>query len=501
MKLRKISLFLILFWLILAGLIVWFKVVPNGKITYSRNYPAGINIFGGKGFVGNFTPADRVENKAGQMAKIVGDPVYFSVFTPRTFSEAKVTITYRDNLSTTTPLIEAGVLVDNVVWRYQLAPLENKILDNDFNGWSKMQAGDILLLQKTNRFSSVAEFLGALKDKPQTVCNNNIKSCLALYNTDALADYFSDDYDAGSAHGFKVINIPLQGAHQFYFLSKPGQSLSFNFDFTDLNLDKDSDPVIISVYRGNDKMYSTTIADGFGGESSGQIRNFSSSVSYPSASQTAGLYKLEIKAGDDIVIKKINKAPSALNVASKIHPVNASDLPLSFWTDSPFIKLTTDNPASKQIVTFGGQEFSLSEAYQQFEFSSTQVGIKKISLAKDDVILETDGAFSFAPDDLFYSDFKKITQHFVLTDNIDYVLARYQSPDNLGNGFKKASVVLNTKEAYREKGKYSFMISVPGLSLANSGNLEISNIKVEFSGRTIWDKIKEKFLNYGDQDK
>lgn len=176
-------------------------------------------------------------------------------------------------------------------------------------------------------------------------------------------------------------------------------------------------------------------------------------------------------------------------------------MPLSFWTDSSFIKLTTDNPASKQVIAFAGQEFSLSEAYRQFEFKSARPGIKKIDLTKDDVILETDSAFSFAPDDLFYSDFKKVNQHFILTDDVNYVLARYQSPKELDNGFKQASVILNTKEAYREKGKYSFMISVPGLSLANSGNLEISSIKVEFSGRTIWDKIKEKFLSYGNQNK
>ena len=97
-----------------------------------------------------------------------------------------------------------------------------------------------------------------------------------------------------------------------------------------MNLDKNSDPVVISVYKGNDKINSTTIADNFGGEGSGQIRNFSSSISYPASSQKAGLYKLEIKASDDIVIKKINKAPSALNVAGKIHPVNASNLSLSF---------------------------------------------------------------------------------------------------------------------------------------------------------------------------
>ena len=76
----------------------------------------------------------------------------------------------------------------------------------------------------------------------------------------------------------------------------------------------------------------------------------------------------------------------------------------------------------------------------------------------------------------------------------------YDGIKELDNNFKQATVILNTKEAYRENGKYSFMISVPGLSLANSGNLKISSIKVEFSGRTLLDKIKEKISFYDDKN-
>ena len=66
-----------------------------------------------------------------------------------------------------------------------------------------------------------------------------------------------------------------------------------------------------------------------------------------------------------------------------------------------------------------------------------------------------------------------------------------------GGGFKnRRPVILNTQEAYREKGKYSFMISVPGLSLSEGGSVQVSNIKVEFTGRTLWAKLKEKIAVY-----
>jgi hypothetical protein len=226
------------------------------------------------------------------------------------------------------------------------------------------------------------------------------------------------------------------------------------------------------------------------------VRNFSVPLSYSFVSSSTDLYKLEIKAGEDIVIKKINQAPSALNIIGKIHPVTATSLPLSFWTDSSFIKLTTNNPASLQEISYGNKTFELAEAYQQFEFSNSEPGLKEITLNKDDVILETDGIFSFTPDSFFNPDFKKVDEHFVLGGDTKYVLAKYESPKELGNNLKQATVILNTQEAYREQGKYSFMISVPGLSLANSGNLNIKEVKIDFSGRSLWDKIKEKFSSY-----
>ena len=83
-----------------------------------------------------------------------------------------------------------------------------------------------------------------------------------------------------------------------------------------------------------------------------------------------------------------------------------------------------------------------------------------------------------------------------MASDTTYILANYNNPKDLGNNLKQASVILNTQEAYREQGKYSFMISVPGLSLANSGNLLIKEVKIEFSGRSLIDKIKEKFSSY-----
>jgi len=496
MKSRRIRVVLLIFLLILAGLIVWFKIVPNGQVSYSKSYPAKINLLGGKGFIGTLTPADRVLISPGQMAKISGDPIYFSVFTPRTFSSAKITVTYQDNLSSSTPVIEAGVLVDNILWRYQLAPIENRILDENFKDWYQLRQGETLLYQKNKDYSSVADFLATLKNKADSLCpSGDPKSCLALYNTDDLNSDFPKVQAPSNTAEFKPFNIPLQGAHQFYFTKPAGQALNFSINYTDLNLNKDADSVTVSIYLGTDKIYSKTIPDNFGGENSGVVRNFSDSFSAPSLSDLAAVYKLEIKADDDIVIKKIVSAPSALNIISRIHPVAVSGS-VTLWTDSQAIQVSTNNPASAQKINFGGQTFNLSEAYKQFEFVSNQKGPKEIKLVRDDVIIAGDGVFSLAAEDLFNPQYLAVYRNFTMSDNLKYVLANYEAPKTLANGLKQATVALNTQEAYRENGKYSFIVSVPGLSLYQDGNIQISNIKVEFSGRTVWDKLKESIAAY-----
>jgi hypothetical protein len=395
MKLRKISLFLILLWFVLAGLIVWFKVVPLGKVTYTASYPEGVNFLGGKGFIGHLTPVERVKVESDKMPEIIGDPVYFSVFTPRTFNEAKITIVYQDNLSSSTPIIETGVLVDNIVWRYKLAPLENKWLDNYFSTWNKIEEDENVLFQKNNNYKTISSFISDLKERPENVCHNgNVRSCLALYNTSNLNFSLPDKVDSGLDSKFFPIEVPLQGSHQFYFYTDASDYLIFDFDIVDLNLDKKKDPVVISIYQGENKIYSTTINDDYNLDGSGELKNFSVPVSFSEKKIAAGIYKLEIKASDDIVIKKINQAPGALNVIGRIRPVN-SNSPINLWTNSSFIKTTTNNPASVQKIKYGNLNFDLNEPYKQFEFSNFELGIKKISLTKDDIFLETDGTFSY----------------------------------------------------------------------------------------------------------
>lgn len=486
MKIRKIRLFLIIFWFIIAGLFIWLKVLPFGHAVYFQSYPDKFNLSGGKGFIGRFSPAERVTLPN----KIIGDPVYFSIFTPRTFSEVKLTITYRPTLTKQTPIIEAGVLVDNVLWRYKTQPLQNDILDNNFKDWFRLSSGNTVLLQKNKIFNDIPSALQALDKGFKDYCNQPT-TCLAWYNADDLSVKLPLNITS-SPREFKIINTPLQGAHQFYFLNDKKGLANFSLDFADLNINRDADNVEISIYNNSKKIYSQVVTDNFGQELSNKVREFNVNFNTDLTGPT-NLYKLEVKANDDIVIKVIKDAPSALLAIGHLRPVASPLKPLSFWTDSSYIEINAVTPASRQTILFGGQDFKVTEAYQPFEFLNDKKGLKEVRLNKDDVILENNSVFSFAPEDFFNPNLIQLDRHFTLDNNIKFILANYQTPLQLENGYKQATVILNTKEAYREKGKYGFIISVPGLSLASEGSLEIKSIKAEFTGRTIFDKLLEIF--------
>jgi len=59
-------------------------------------------------------------------------------------------------------------------------------------------------------------------------------------------------------------------------------------------------------------------------------------------------------------------------------------------------------------------------------------------------------------------------------------LAKYESPQE-EDGWKINSAEFNLDQAYQEKGKYSFLISIPGLKADDDINdgLEIGDIRVD----------------------
>jgi len=463
----------IILWLILIVTVIWLldrAIVPGGKISYVYDFKKDSK------FIYNLTPGERVQTEDGLSNKIVGDPVYFSLRTPRGFDMAKLTLTYQ-NLSDQ-PIIEAGVLADKTVWRYDLKPMDNKIMDQLMTVWPVIYGiNGVMLIQREEKYQTVDDFLKNLPDPTQ----------IATYNYNLKTKFSLPNYKAGGQEN--KIDYPLRGAYQFYTYIKD-EALDYRFAFTDLNHNTDGDPIEVNLYYDGGLIASQHQDDNFpGGDSGIAVDRWQIALNEPNLPE--GVYRVEVHVNDDIVTDQIITKQSKLAFINKIWVAgNAENINLV--TDSQAVTAQTQNPASLQTVKIGDKDLHLAETYKQYGVTSDK-NITDIDLAKADVVLAGDGVFSFDQDELIDPAFKKVDQNFNLKQTrINYIIANYQPPQ-WQNQWQVSQAQFDLTKAYTEFGKYTFLISVPGLEADDNvpDSVIIKKIRVDLQGKSLWQKLKE----------
>jgi len=445
--------------------------VPGGKITYTNNFKK-FNYF-----IGEITPKER-SKKTDEGFLIFKDPVYFSLQTPRNFEKGKITLKYKlsNNLEKSlTQIIELGILADKNVWNYEIKPLENSVIDNLVNSWSLIKKDNLILLQKFKNYENIDSFINNLPESKKIV----------IYNYSLKNKYVITNYKKSTD---KIeINIPLKGNYIFYTYVKD-EILNYDFYFSDLNENKDFDNIDINVYSyKGDLIYNKNIEDKTNGTNGEKI--FLEKEGLFIADLPEGIYKIEVKANDDIITNKIITSQKYISFLNRLWLAQYNDK-INLFTDTQEVKFSTINPDSLQTVFVYGSKFSLDETYRQISVKSEkQVG--EIILEKGDVIVSGNGVFGFNKD-IINPNYKKIDENINL-DKIDYILADYNFPMEF-NDYKIASAEFDLNKAYSENGKYSFIISTPFLNRMESDNrgIIIKEIAVELTGKT----LKEEIINF-----
>ncbi len=494
----KIRIFL---WLILTGIAGWLlymAAAPGGKIGYVADFTKSGY------FIGKLTPEERLMPAAGGMPLsrvIIGDPVYFSLRTARRFDKAKLTLKYRQS-EDAPPIIEAGILADKIIWRYDLRPIENRVIDQLASVWDVKKENGLILLKRndsasTTLYGSIADFLNkpprnseiALYNYPLRQSSSPLRRSFseASEASDLNTEYLLPDYKKSAENQPAVPAV--RGAYQFYTYIKD-EDLDFVFDFIDINKNKDSDPIDLNLYYGNQIIDTRHLDDdgiAGGGKESGTRR-----LSLKAANLPEGVYKVELRANDDIITEEIAAKQSKLSFAAKIRLAGAGAKNISLFTDSDEISAQTVNPGSLQKIKIGDNELDINQTYKQFNVATGQ-GVKEIKLEKDDVILAGGGVFSFSEKALINPAFKKADGKLDI-NSVNYILAKYEMPAER-DGWKIAQAEFDLSGAYREQGRYNFLISIPGLRADDEINdsVEIAEIKIELEGKSLWEKVKQIF--------
>ncbi|MCX6800170.1 MAG: hypothetical protein NT091_03420, partial [Candidatus Falkowbacteria bacterium] len=414
-----------------------------------------------------------------KFVKIIGDPVYINLRTPRAFDSGKLTIKYRYPSNGNIKIIEAGVLVDAKQWHYDLHSIENRTLSELAGRWSLLKEGDLALLQKESKYKSIENFLSNLPDQAK----------IATYDHELEVEYKDKNLvNQVSAN----INRPIRGDYEFYtYLSDKNNYLYFNFTLSDIHKNKDIDPVQIFLYYKNQIIESYFLKDdGILGDIDvvGPDRNII--IDLPAMSE--GVYKVEVKTNSDIITKSIQTKQSELSFINKIWISDFKDSPTKIFTDSNEIGVETINPGRLQTIKIGNDNLNIKDTYRKY-VSHASNKTSEIQLEKNDIILSGNGVFSFNENELINPVLKKVDASYVIKDNenIEYILARASMPKE-ENGWQVGTADFDLKKAYRENQRYSFMISVPGLMVDDEINdwIEIKEISIDLQGKNIFDYFK-----------
>lgn len=479
----KLRLGLGLVFFIIIGMFVCLRMVPNGKISYNKNWSNNLNL--GGGFIDDFKPGDRLDLTEDKSLKIIAEPIYFSLFSPRLFDKAKVKIVYEDKLTKETPIVEIGLLKDRAAGAYEFKSVQNKNIDSLRFSWRRLiDDGNLVVLQREDAYKDGNSFLKDLSLNKLKTCQANSLSCIAFYNYP-----IDPSFNLPSYTELYPLNLSqdLLGNHKLYvyFNDKPGK---LKIDFLPYKIleNKKDLKAELRVYQ-NGVLIETKKSEVPG------------SITF--ASFAVALYKVEIIISDDVVIDEIESSSDRLVFLNKLYPVEKNTQNKIFTSAKTVYASTLDIESLGNII-FSGSDFDLNKTHSQLVLNSDKAqAVQEIQNAKGGIMFSGDGVFSFNETKIFDPETRQMNTSFK-PDNYQYLVAKYKSPLSRGN-LKEANLEFSLSGADYKDGKYSFVISIPGLNqdkgydanLKAENYLAIKEINIEMEGKTLWQKIKELYVN------
>ncbi|MFH0854319.1 MAG: hypothetical protein V1891_02405 [bacterium] len=405
---------------------------------------------------------------------IKSEPVYFNIETPRFFKNVEIEIDYKfPEWQNKDYDFKIGILADEKSWQFKLKPIENSKIEQLIGDWDTIREGNIILMQSVKTYNSINEFLSHLPERKK----------FATYAYSLSRDFALNKYNPKD--GYLTIDRTLKGYHQFYTYVK-NEPLEFNFSFSgidDLNFCASADVrASISVYQGKDLILNKELCE---------ENKFLNGAAIYKENLKEGVYKIEIKIADNIYINKINTKQDFLSFINKINLANNSDdfKPISIYTDSESLKFAASVNESLQHIKVGDKIFNVDELFKQFdiagysfenfEISEQKNSLAEINFSRDNILIQGAGVFSFSkesfinPSIIYLENIKKF-------DDLRYVIAEYKIPEVLKNGWKTSKVSFALNDALRDKRKYNFILSIPGVE-----ELYIKKINAKFSDYAI----------------
>ena len=465
--------------IVLLGWVLNKQFSPLGKLVIKKNFNKE------SPFISDLYPRIRVSNieKDGKehYQTIKDDAVYFDLELPRWYSQATLDIKFQSY----NPIFEIRGRKDKDQWTFVEKSLESTIINQAIKSkdWHETIDKKLLLLAKNTQYSNIQNFL----DNPP--------------DTDKVATYFYDDLSrniklADYQKSDKTLEIKqaLRGSHTIYTYIKD-EELDFNFSLQDINRGIGEDKVNINVYqqKTGEIIYASSTADDGTVEATGQTSKIQqTSINIPDLEE--GIYKVEIIASNDLLIRDIKTKQNKLIFGQRIFIANSLEYikgvgnqssNTDFYSNGKKLVISTSHPNSFQTLSINNNPvIDINQTNDKYVLGKKELTFDDLSLInspKSDLFIESDGYFSFSLDSFFFpvpTNINKLDSDTKL-DDLDYIIAdSYTLPTKNEDGWSTNTVEFDLSDLYiNDDNKVQFMLSSPGLH-DNEKEVRIAEIKV-----------------------
>lgn len=440
-------------------LFVWLaarEVVPSG--TFSVEHAVG----DASPFIDRLLPDGRVTAEG----VITDDPVFFFVHPHRHFDTVEAEVWFQND---GVPIVELGALGNVEAQAYDLKPLQNLIIDN--LGWLRLERDGLVLLQREQTYTSVADFL---RNPPP-------RAEIATYQADLEKPFVLEGY-APSAEA-RTIDVSLRGYHEFKTYVKD-ETLSFDVAYMDMNRDEGADPVTFVVTNAAGEPVGDARASDDGDVTNAARPSGLSRVALSVPNLPEGAYKVQMQASRDIFWRTITTTQQKivfLNNLFLADDVGYRPEPraVSFWTEAKHLAFSTRHVEGTQTVRTGAQASVVEQPYARYTLDVAADGVARVDAERGDLEVVTDGHVAFAPEQYFNPDPVRLAYNTDLDRlGVNYVLARYRSPEQVGD-WQVARVTFDTDRMVLDEGTWKFVFSTAGIQELGA-SLTIGQINMDW---------------------
>lgn len=402
-------------------------------------------------YIDGLAPSDRVEQPKKENGiwsqAIISDPVFFFLHPHRTFSKLSFEIWFQNKI---VPIVEFGGRVKTNPENYELKPFHNLLIDN--LDWDRITDKNFTLLQRTKNYKTFDEF----------VSNPPKRDQIAVYKADYPVPLRLPNYQPTSVK--QTIDVSLRGNHELKTYIK-NETLSFEFEYMDMNRDDGFDPVVAIVFDEQNRPVTDARMPDDENNKRDAVPSQMQKLSLEIPELPEGVYKIVLNASRDIFFRKIHTTQNKLVFLNMVYigdeiGYRETARPTKIWTASQRFQMQTRHAEGVQDVLIGGKKESVGKPYEMYTFQ-TESGLKDVQIAKGDIEIFVDGVIAFDRLQFFVPDPTAIRPYTEIENSeIEYILTSYIPPRQEGDWLVQ-TLEFDSEPLVLEKDSWKFTFSTP----------------------------------------